>query len=82
MAYVKQQIPRICGYCGEGFLGKSNQKYCSRVCARQRQQEQLAALTESRRRCPHCDRPLTPKSGRRRRRHAGGREARPAGRNG
>jgi hypothetical protein len=66
MAYVKQRIPKTCGACGQGFLGKSNAKYCSRDCARRRQREQLAALAESRRHCPHCGKPLTPKSGRRR----------------
>jgi hypothetical protein len=68
MAYSKQQIPKICGVCGKRFLGKTNQKYCSRICAKRRQREQLAALAESRRECPHCHQPLLPKSGRRRRR--------------
>jgi hypothetical protein len=71
--YVRQQIPKTCGACGQGFRGKSNQKYCSRDCAQQRQREQLAALTESRRHCPHCGQPLSPKSGRRRQRPANGR---------
>jgi hypothetical protein len=73
MAYVRQQIPKTCEVCGQGFRGKSNQKCCSRACARRRQREQLAALAEARRHCPHCGKPLTPKSGRRRRRPGGGR---------
>jgi hypothetical protein len=66
MAYVKQQIPKTCEACSTEFLGKSNAKYCSRDCARRRQREQLAALAEARRQCPHCGEPLTPKSGLRR----------------
>jgi hypothetical protein len=73
MPYERQQIPNTCEACGTEFLGKSNAKYCSRACARRRQREQLAALAEARRHCPHCGKPLSPKSGRRRRRQASGR---------
>ena len=73
MAYVKQRISKTCEACSTEFLGKSNQKYCSQDCARRRQREQLTALAEARRHCPQCGKPLTPKSGRRRRRPGGGR---------
>jgi hypothetical protein len=75
MVYAKQQIPKTCGVCRTAFYGKTNQKYCSRKCAKQRQGEQLADLTAYRRHCPHCGKALPSKSGRSRKRSVSGPEA-------
>jgi hypothetical protein len=66
MAYQRQQIPKVCGVCGREFKGHTKQKYCSRECAGRRQREQLAALAEYRRKCPHCGGKLGPMSGKHR----------------
>jgi hypothetical protein len=66
MGYRKQQIAKVCGVCEKDFLGSNKQKYCSRECAAKKQKEQLAALAEYRRKCPHCGKQIGPKSGRHR----------------
>jgi hypothetical protein len=67
MGYQKQQIDKVCPVCRVDFKGNSKQKYCSDSCRNKRQKEQLAALTERRRKCPSCGFDLTI-SGKRRQR--------------
>jgi hypothetical protein len=69
MGYTRQQIPKVCGVCGREFKGNTKQMYCSRECARRRQKEQLAALAEFRRKCPHCGELIGPMGGKRRARN-------------
>jgi hypothetical protein len=66
MGYQRQQIAKVCGVCERDFKGSSKQKYCSRECAAKKQKEQLAALAEYRKRCPHCGKQIGPRSGKRR----------------
>jgi hypothetical protein len=66
MGYQRQQIPKVCDVCGREFMGNTKQKYCSRVCARKWQKEQLAALAAYRRKCPHCGELIGSMSGKRR----------------
>ncbi len=66
MPYRKQQITKVCGVCNRDFLGNSKQKYCTPECAAKKQKEQLAALAEYRRKCPHCGNQIGPKSGKHR----------------
>jgi hypothetical protein len=68
--YQKQQIAKVCGVCEKDFLGNGKQKYCSRECADKKQREQLAALAEYRRKCPHCGKQIEPKSGKHKTRKA------------
>jgi hypothetical protein len=68
MGYKRQQIAKVCDVCKRDFKGNTKQKYCSRECAARRQKEQLAALTEYRKTCPHCGEPIGPASGRHRNR--------------
>jgi len=65
MKYVRQAIQKTCGICGTTFRGKGNQKFCSRTCAKKRQEQQLADGNERRRTCPHCGRTLALTSRRR-----------------
>jgi hypothetical protein len=69
MGYKRQQIVKVCAVCKRDFKGNSKQKYCSRGCAAKKQKEQLAALAEYRKKCPHCGEPIGPMSGRRRARN-------------
>lgn len=62
MTYKRQQMPRICDVCKRSFSGNGKQKYCSRECAGKKQKEQLAALAEYRKKCPHCGEPIAPMS--------------------
>jgi hypothetical protein len=66
MAYKRQQIAKVCDVCKRDFTGNTKQKYCSRECAGKKQKEQLTALAEYRRKCPHCGEPISPKSGKHR----------------
>ena len=66
MGYQKQQIAKVCEVCKGDFKGNSKQKYCSRECARKRQKQQLAALAEYRKKCPHCGEQLGPMTGKHR----------------
>jgi hypothetical protein len=50
--------------CKREFKGNSKQKYCWRVCVARKQKEQLAALAEYRKTCPHCGELIRLKSGR------------------
>ena len=61
MGYQRQQIAKV---CGRDFKGNSKQKYCWRVCVARKQKEQLAALAEYRKTCPHCGELIRLKSGR------------------
>jgi hypothetical protein len=70
MAYQRQQIAKVCDVCKKDFRGSTKQKYCSRECAGKKQKEQLTALADYRRKCPHCGEPIGPKSGKRRNRDA------------
>jgi hypothetical protein len=63
MSYKRQQIAKVCEVCKRNFKGSSKQKYCSRECAAKKQKEQLAALAEYRRKCPHCGEPIGPMRG-------------------
>ena len=69
MGYQRQQIAKVCDVCKRDFSGNSKQKYCSRECARKKQKEQLAALAEYRRKCPHCGKPIRPMSGKQRQKY-------------
>ena len=66
MVYQRQQIATVCGVCKRDFKGNSKQKYCSREYAARKQKEQLAALAEYRKKCPHCGELIGPMSGKHR----------------